>query len=175
MTLHRDKLVAPEIVVQLEELIDKGQYEEAINLCESAKNFVTNTVGVALIKANEGEEAMVAAAESQVVEENTKLTHKISWLNLIGNIGPMLGLFGTVVGMVTAFTEIANTSDQPSPKQLAGGIYTALITTVWGLIVAMPSLSAYFVFKNKIQRIGLELTAISGELIERCKPGVHAK
>lgn len=169
-TLQRDKLVSPEAIVQLEELIENGQYDEAINLCEGVRNFVTNVVGAALLKTNEGEEAMVSAAESQVVEENTKLMHKISWLNLIGNIAPMLGLFGTVAGMVSAFSEIANSAEQPSPKDLAAGIYMALITTIWGLIVAIPAISAYFVFKNKVQKIGLELSAVSGELIERCKP-----
>lgn len=170
VTIQRDKLVPPEIVVQLEEMIEQEQYEEALNICDATKNYVTSVVGAALARIQDGWEAMSTAAESAAEEENLKLTHKVSWLNLIGNVAPMMGLFGTVVGMVIAFTEIANSTEQPSPQQLAGGIYTALVTTVWGLIVAIPALSFFFVFKNKVQRLAFELSAVSGELIDRLKP-----
>jgi biopolymer transport protein ExbB len=170
VTIQRDKLVPPEIVVQLEEMIEQEQYEEALNICDATKNYVTSVVGAALARIQDGWEAMSVAAESAAEEENLKLTHKVGWLSLIGNVAPMMGLFGTVVGMVVAFTEIANSTEQPSPQQLAGGIYTALVTTVWGLIVAIPALSFYFVFKNKVQRLAFELSAVSGELIERLKP-----
>lgn len=174
MTLKREKLINPDVIVQLEEHIDKGEFEEALNLCEADKTYVTNIVGAGLMKTDNGVEGVMNAAESQVVEENTKLLHKISWLNLVGNIGPMLGLFGTVVGMVAAFSQIASSSEQPSPKDLAGGIFTALITTVWGLIIAVPALSAFFIFKNRLQRLGLEFTAIAGELLDKIKARINA-
>lgn len=170
IVLQRDKMVPPDIIVELEQLIDEEQYEEALNLCEASRNYVTNVVGAALSHIGEGNDSMVSAMENSIDEQNIKLSHKVSWLSLCGNLGPMMGLFGTVMGMVEAFTKIATASSSPSPVDLAGGIYTALVTTVWGLLVAMPALSAFFIFKNKIQRISFELASVSAELVERMKP-----
>ncbi len=170
VTVQRDKLVPPEIVVELETLLDEEQYEEAINLCEASKNYITNIVGSAISRVGEGYDSMAGAAESATEEENLKLIQKISWLGLIGNVAPMLGLFGTVLGMVLAFGKIAGASTQPTPAELAGGIYTALITTVWGLVAAIPALTLFFVFKMKVQRLSFELSAVAMEIIERFKP-----
>lgn len=175
MTLQRDKMVPPDIIVELEQLLDEEQYEEALSLCESQRNYLTNTLGAALTRAADGQEAMVSAMESACSEEDMKMAHKISWLSLCGNMGPMMGLYGTVMGMVDAFTVIATSSSQPTPAEMAGGIYTALVTTVWGLMVAMPALAAYFLLKNKIQKLSFELASVSAELVDRCKPGGAAK
>jgi biopolymer transport protein ExbB len=173
VTLNRDKLAPPQVIVELEQLIDEEQYEEALNLCEATPNYVTNVVGAALARVGEGMDPMVNSMESAIDEQNLKLAQKISWLSLCGNLGPMMGLYGTVVGMVDAFTQIATATSTPSPAQLASGIYTALVTTVWGLLVAMPALSAFFIFKNKIQKVCFELAAVAAELVERTKPAMQ--
>ncbi|MHC4606519.1 MAG: MotA/TolQ/ExbB proton channel family protein [Planctomycetota bacterium] len=170
VTIQRDKLVPPEIVVELETLLDEEQYEEAINLCEATKNYITNIVGAAIARVGEGYEAMEMAAETATDEENLKLMHKIQWLNLFGNVAPMMGLLGTVTGMTTAFGSIAGSAGTVSPQELAGGIFTALVTTVWGLIVAIPSLAFYFIFRLKVQRLAFELSGVALEIVERFKP-----
>lgn len=174
VTIRRDKVAPPHLIVELEQLLDEEQYEEALNLCETQRTFITNVMGAALARVGEDYSKIVTAAENAAAEEGLKLQHKISWINLLANTGPMCGLFGTVQGMVSAFTEIA-TSASVTPQQLAGGIYTALVTTVWGLIVAIPALSAYFIFKNKVQALCLELGGISAELIERLEPAAGKK
>jgi biopolymer transport protein ExbB len=168
--MNRDKLAPPEVVVQIDEMIEQQQYEEALNICDATRNYITAIVGASLAKMQDGADAMGDAAAGAQEEQNILLSHKIGWLQLLSNIGPMMGLFGTVVGMVQAFTEIATSTESPSPQQLASGIFTALITTVWGLIVAMPSLSAYFIFKNKLQRLTVEMGNMAAEMIERLKP-----
>lgn len=170
VTIQRDKLVPPEIVVELETLLDEEQYEEALQLCESSKNYLTNIVGAAIARVGEGYDSMVSAAEGATEEENLKLSQKISWLSLFGNLGPMLGLFGTVVGMVLTFQVIAESTGSPSPGELAGGIFSALVTTVWGLLVSMPALSFFFIFKMKVQKLTFELSGVALEIIERFKP-----
>ncbi|HXG62184.1 MAG TPA: MotA/TolQ/ExbB proton channel family protein [Planctomycetota bacterium] len=170
VTIQRDKLVPPEVVVELETLLDEEQYEEAINLCEATKNYITNIVGAAIARVGEGYDAMVAAAEAATDEQNLKLQHKISWLPLLGNIGPLMGLFGTVTGMVMAFTQIAMSTGTPSPQELAQGIFTALVTTVWGLIVAMPATFFSYLFKVKVQKLSFELSGVAMEIVERFKP-----
>lgn len=170
VTIQRDKLVPPEIVVELETLLDEEQYEEAMNLCEATKNYITNIVGAAISKVGDGYEAMVGAAEGATDEQNLKLQQKISWLPLLSAIGPLMGLFGTVTGMVSAFTVIAMSSGTPSPQDLAKGIFTALVTTVWGLLVAMPATFFAFIFKMKVQKLSFELSGVAMEIVERFKP-----
>ncbi len=170
VNINRDKMVPPEIVVELETLLDEEQYEEAINLCEATKNYLTNIVGAAIAKVGDGYEAMVDAAGAATDEQNMKLQHKLTWLPLLGNIGPLMGLFGTVTGMVMAFTQIAMSTGSPSPQDLALGIFTALVTTVWGLLVAMPATFFTFIFRVRIQKLSFELSGVAMEIVERFKP-----
>lgn len=168
VTLRRDKIVPPDVIVEMEQLIEEEQYEEAVNLCETTRNYITNVVGAALAKMGEGFESMAAALEAELELENLKLLQKISWLNLLASVGPLLGLFGTVFGMVGVFMEMSS-RPQVTPPDMAGGIYTALVTTVWGLIVAIPSLSGYFWFRNRVQRMTFELSSIAAELLDQVK------
>lgn len=168
VTLKRDKFAPPEILVELETLLEEEQYEEAIALCESSKNYMTTCLGASLAKLGEGHEKMVESAMAAMDEENLKLMQKIGYESLIGNVAPMMGLFGTVQGMIDAFITIA-TKSQPSPAELATGIYVALVTTFQGLMVAIPALAFLFYFKNKAQRITFELGGVILEFVERFK------
>ena len=170
VTLQRDRLVPPAVVVELETLLDEEQQAQALRLCDGSKNYVTAIVGAALARAKDGREAMLDAAAAATDEQNLKLQHKISWLPLFGSIGPLMGLFGTVVGMVMAFTQIAQSSGTPSPQDLAKGIFTALVTTVWGLLVAMPATFFSYVFKMRVQRLSFELSGVALEIVGGLKP-----
>ncbi|MBI4712246.1 MAG: MotA/TolQ/ExbB proton channel family protein [Planctomycetes bacterium] len=168
VNIKRVKLCPPEIVAELEALVDEGQYEEAVSLCNANPNFFTNIIGAALSKVNEGYDSMVAAMEETGEEEASKLNQKISYISLIGNIAPMLGLTGTVTGMIKAFG-IIKISKAPTPGQLAQGVEEALVTTAEGLFVAMPMLTAYFLFKNKVTMYILEIGMICGEFVDKFK------
>jgi biopolymer transport protein ExbB len=100
-------------------------------------------------------------------EETMKLEHQIGYLALIGNIAPMIGLFGTVVGMIASFQVIAAGGATPSPQKLAEGIATALFTTMIGLSIAIPSLAIYDIIKNRLARFILEIGIISDNYIGR--------
>ncbi len=110
--------------------------------------------------------------EEVAEEETIKLHQKIGWLSLIGNIAPMMGLFGTVLGMIGAFNEITRLGANVTPKDLSQGISTALITTLFGLFVAMPALFFFFMYRNKVIKVSLEITAIAADLVERFRPQV---
>jgi biopolymer transport protein ExbB len=166
--IKRDKLCPPHIVVEIERLIEEGQYDEAVALCEGTRCYLTNVVGAAVARSVEGPDAMTAGMEEALDLENLKLMHKISYLSLLGNLGPMLGLTGTVTGMIGAFTVIERLAT-PSPAQLARGIYEALVTTAEGLFLAIPILTCYFILKNVVQKLSLELGGVCGELVDRLK------
>ena len=167
VNVKRDKIVPPQLVDEIEALFENEEYQEALELCESEPNFLTNVLSAGLPKMNAGFETMKTAMEDVAEEEAIKLQQKISYLSLIGNLAPMMGLFGTVTGMIKAFNTIAALGSAVSPSDLAGGISQALVTTFLGLFVAIPSMIAYFMFRNRVVRITLEIGAVAEELVER--------
>ena len=76
-------------------------------------------------------------------EQAMVLFRRIEWINIIGNVSPMVGLFGTVLGIIKMFNSLALAGGQPHPSQLAGGISVALVTTFWGLLIAIPALTIH--------------------------------
>jgi len=172
VTIRRDKIVPPELIDEIEALFEEEEYQEALELCENEPNFLTNILSAGLPKINAGFEAMEKSMEEVAEEETIKLHQKIGWLSLIGNIAPMMGLFGTVLGMIGAFNEITRLGANVTPKDMSGGISTALITTLFGLFVAMPALFFFFMYRNKVIKVSLEITAIAADLVERFRPQV---
>ena len=169
MNVTRDKLAPPEMIDELQSLLDGNEVQAAYDLCDQNPNYLTNVVGAALPKLSSGYESMEQAAADVGEEEAIKLHAKISWLSLIGNISPMCGLLGTVMGMLKAFGVIERETS-PSPAKLAGGIKEALITTMLGLVVAIPMMIGFFFFRNRVVRIILEISAISEDLLDRFRP-----
>lgn len=114
-----------------------------------------------LLQSGAGQEASRAAIEGAVEERATKLLRKIEYLNVIGNISPMIGLLGTVYGMIQAFSTI-RTSEGAMPKadELAGDIAVAMVTTFWGILIAIIALSAFALFRNRINTYATEVVKI---------------
>jgi biopolymer transport protein ExbB len=104
-----------------------------------------------------------AAAEEAGEEQTGRLYRKTEVLNVIGAISPMLGLTGTVLGMIKSFNVIAATGGTARPDQLAGGISEALITTLMGLLVAIPTMVFFSYFRNRID----SLVAEAGKRVEQ--------
>ena len=97
-----------------------------------------------------------------------RLEHRLSYLALIGTLCPMIGLLGTVSGMIDSFKLIANTATgAPDPQLLAKGISTALFTTFVGLALAIPALAAYNLLRNRVARLVLEVGIVSEGLMSR--------
>ena len=93
---------------------------------------------------------MDRAVEDTLAEQAARLFRKIEYLSVIGNIAPMVGLLGTVTGMIFAFQQVAATQGAAGAADLAEGIYQALVTTVCGLLVAIPSLGAFAIIRNRV-------------------------
>lgn len=170
VNLRRDKLIPPHAISELEQLFEQEQYEQAMELCEAEDSFFTRILGAGLAKLGAGYDRMVEAVQEAGEEELTAVNHKIGYLALIGTIAPMLGLLGTVIGMIESFAKIASMGGAANPVDLAAGISKALVTTFEGLIVAIPVMSAYNFFKNRATRIMLETGMIIGDLMDRFRP-----
>jgi biopolymer transport protein ExbB len=101
--------------------------------------------------------AVEKALEDSLSEQAARLYRKLEYLSLIGNLAPMLGLLGTVAGMIVAFREVALSQGTAGAGQLASGIYSALVTTVAGLLIAIPALGAFAIFRNRIDELVSEM------------------
>jgi len=167
VSLRREKLIPPYILSELENLFDEEEYEEAMDLCDQEDSMLCRVVGAGLAKIGGGYAQMKEAIEEVSEEEATNLTQKISYLALISGIAPMLGLLGTVAGMIEAFDKIAVMKGATNPSDLADSISKALITTFLGLVVAIPTTAGYMFFRNKVMKLSQEASAITGELIDR--------
>lgn len=170
MALRRDNLAPPNIVDEIEALFEAGEYQEAIELCEDDPCYFTNIVAAGLPKLNASFEAMEKSIEEMIEEETVKLHTSLSWLSLIAGVAPMLGLMGTVNGMIGAFDTIAASKGQATPDKLAGDISGALITTLLGLVVAVPVTAAFVFLRNRVVTYSLEISAVVEDLFERFRP-----
>ena len=167
VSLRREKLIPPYLLSELENLFDEEEFEEAMDLCDQEDSMLCRVVGAGLAKIGGGYAHMKEAIDEVSEEEATNLTQKISYLSLVSGIAPMLGLLGTVQGMIRAFDKIAVMKGALNPSDLAEAISMALITTFLGLLVAIPTTAGYMFFRNKVMKLSQEASAITGELIDR--------
>ncbi|MDF1837415.1 MAG: MotA/TolQ/ExbB proton channel family protein [Planctomycetota bacterium] len=163
-SLKRDKLAPPDQIDEIQALFDEGQYQEAMNLCEEEPNYFTRVCAAGISKIGHDFEVIEKSLEEMGDEESIKLHQKIGWLSLISNIAPMMGL-------VAAFKKIASSGGQASPAELAAGISVALLTTMFGLIVAIPTTAVFAFLRNRMIRTIIETGAIVEDLFERFRPG----
>lgn len=163
--------IMPEMLhMQVRDMFDGKQYRDVIEVTAEDPSFLGYVIHAALSEAPHGYPAMERAMEEAAEERTTKLLRHIEWLNLLGNIGPMLGLMGTVWGMIMAFFDIVKAGGMPNPGALAGSIGTALVTTLLGLIVAIPAMAVYGIMRNKIDSLASEAIMASQELISTFRP-----
>jgi biopolymer transport protein ExbB len=167
INIKREKLAPPELVDELEALFDEENFQEAIELCEAEKGFLTNACAAGLTKLGHSFDTINEAWKEMAEEETVKLHQKVGWLSLIAATSPMLGLLGTVGGMFDTFGVIAEKKGSVNPSDLAGGIKFALVTTIFGLIVAIPVSAFFFFFRNRAINASLEIGAILADLFER--------
>ena len=172
ITMIRRSTILPEILRgQIQELFEAKGYRDAIELTGEDPSFLSYVVHAGLTEASHGYPAMERAMEEASEERTTKLLRGIEWLSLIGNIGPMLGLLGTVWGMINVFFTIVSEGGMPNPAALAGGVGVALVTTMLGLGVAIPALAAYAILRNRIDALTSEAMVACQDLISTFRPG----
>ena len=167
MNIKREKLAPPDLIDELEALFDEENFQEAAELCEQETNYLTKCVGAGLSKLGHHFDTIQGTIREMETEESVKLFQKIGWLSLLSAISPMMGLFGTVSGMFITFGTIADAGGSVSPALLAEGIKMALITTMLGLVVAIPVGVCFFVLRGRVVRMSTEVNAIAEDLFER--------
>lgn len=167
LAVRKDSFVPADLVQGVDASLNDSNLQAAVELVRADDSFVGQVVSAGLRKLQAGKAEAVEAMQVVGEDEAMKLEHKVGYLALIGNIAPMVGLLGTVDGMVISFAEIASSETTPKPSKLAGGIQTALYTTLVGLVIAIPAIIACNLLRNRIQRLIAEAGSESETMIEK--------
>lgn len=165
----RASIAPPDLVEAFEAHLNAKQFSEAYELANSDDSFLGKVLAAGLGKLSSGGDYPRAIEAMQEVgeEENMKLDHRLSYMALIGTIAPMIGLLGTVQGMIASFDVIAFSPTTPKPSELAEGIATALFTTLVGLVIAIPAIAAYNILRNRVAELVLQAGILSEGLMSR--------
>jgi biopolymer transport protein ExbB len=153
MTLRKGEVMPQGLADEVRQFLAQGRLPDADAACRKRPSPLAFVLISGMSEIDFGWQAMEKAMEDAVTEQAAKLYRKIEYLSVIGNLAPMCGLLGTVTGMIIAFQQVAITQGTAGAAQLAEGIYSALVTTVAGLIVAIPSLGAFAVFRNRVDQL----------------------
>ena len=167
--LRQGVLVPAAAEKQIETLFNEKKLKEAMEYCEKNDSMLTRIITAGLSEIRAGYSEMQSAMQEVGEEESIRLHQQVGYLSLIAAIAPMLGLLGTVLGMIGAFNEIAQSQGLAKPADLAYNIQKALVTTCMGLIVAVPTLTAFAFLRNRVVRLVLEAGVVSSELTNRFK------
>ena len=167
---RRVTVLPDELVKSIRKCIKKKQFQAAIDLASKDNSYLGRILVAAFLEAKFGFPAMMRALEQTADERATARLRRIELLNVFGQVSPMIGLFGTVYGMILAFGAIVASDGSADPVALAGGIGTALTTTFWGLVVAIPALAGYAILRNKIDEITVEATIAGEEIVNNFRP-----
>jgi biopolymer transport protein ExbB len=165
--LRRDAVCPPHLAAAFEAQLNENKLQEAFDLAKSDDSMLGQMLAAGMQNIQHGYDKAVQAMSQVGEDENLKLEHRLSFLSLVGTIAPMVGLLGTVDGMVLSFMEIASSDTQPKPSKLADGISMALITTLVGLVLAIPAVIAFNLLKNRLTRLVMETGQQAGSLMSR--------
>lgn len=167
LSARRENVCPQELVDGFEAKLNEKAYQDAYNLAKADESFLGQVLSAGLEKLQTGYAQSIEAMQEVGEEENMKLEHRLSYIALIGTISPMIGLFGTVHGMIDSFQTIAVAGTTPKASELANGISTALFTTLLGLAIAIPAIALYSILKNRISQLVLEVGILSERLMSR--------
>ncbi len=158
------QIMPPQLVQSVTESMNEGDVLKALQNCEDEPGPMANILMAGFSHVEEGYDVILESISTAADLEAEKIMQKITWLSVVGNLAPMLGLLGTVQGMIAAFGRLAGGA--PEFGLLALDISQALFTTAAGLAIAVPCVAGFYSFRNKANTIVLRMEALTMELIK---------
>jgi biopolymer transport protein ExbB len=162
-------LLPDQTIALMRDMIATRRFKDLLDFTETDPSFMSKALNPALKRAPIFSN-MKEAMETAIGEQTAEQFRRIEYLNIIGNLGPLLGLLGTVLGMIQAFSEMQASGGSASPAQLAGGISTALTHTFLGLALAVPCLAAFGVLRTMVDRLTVRGALICEDLLLMIRP-----
>jgi biopolymer transport protein ExbB len=167
VTIRSTKIAPVSLVEEVRTAMEQGDVMKALKSCEENPVPLSNILSAGFTNVEEGFEAIQDAVAVAADLEGEKLMQRVNYLNVVGNLAPMLGLLGTVQGMIFAFATLG-TAAEGAAKQaaLALNISQALFTTAAGLAIAVPAVAFFYFFRNKATTIILNMEGQTMDLIK---------
>lgn len=147
LTVRANKVMPPTLVTNVQTAMEQGDVMKALQHCEEEPCPVSNILSAGFSNVEEGFDTIQDAVSVAAAMEEERLMQRVNYLNVVGNLAPMLGLLGTVQGMIQAFAGLAN-AGAAGGGALALSISQALWTTAFGLFIAIPALAFFYYFRN---------------------------
>lgn len=166
IALRRASIDTREFMDTMRQVLRQNRIQEAVEICDETDAPVARIMRAGILKHNRGKDEIREAIEDAGHLEIPRLERYMSALATCANIAPLLGLLGTVAGMIKAFAQIKNKRGQVNPSDLAEGISNALLTTAFGLTVAIPILVVYNYLVSRVDNLVVEMEISSSELVE---------
>ena len=172
----RESAIVPlRSVAIMTEMAESGRWGELAGFLQRDDAMPARIVKAAMSRREQGKDAMRELAELTASEESSRWFRRVEMLNVIGNLGPLVGLAGTVWGMIIAFTTLGESGGQAGPTDLSMGISKALFHTLLGLCLAIPCLLAYGIYRGVIDRHCTRAMIVAAKVIEVCPAGEGAE
>lgn len=171
---YRTVAVVPRgLVREVQDLLDQKKYSESYHRLAADSSLLARVLAAGVRKLPAGLPHAQRAMELANEDATMEMEHRTTYLATVGTLGPMIGLVGTVYGMIMAFRVIALEGSSPQASQLAAGISTALFATLEGIAISIPAIYFYSMFRNRIARLSLEVAMAAEPLLEQFAPGVR--
>jgi biopolymer transport protein ExbB len=157
--------IPPGFVDEFTDTVNKRRFKEAFELSRNDTSSLARVLTAGMSRLQYGLEDAREAAANMLESIRTEKEQKNAYTAVIGTLGPLLGLVGTVYGMILAFMELAYSDSAPSPKALSDGISHALVITLLGVAVSVPAIFFNAFFRNRIVRISMDTGHIADDLL----------
>ena len=171
LVLRRARMDAGQFMLKLKSIYHHGDTSAVLSYCSQKDAPIANIVRRGILKHGQSETKVREAVENAGREEVYHLERHLSILASIGGVAPMLGFLGTVTGMIAAFQVIEQLSGIVNPSSLASGIWEALLTTAFGLIVGIPALVLYNYFVSRVRRLVQDMEVTTNEFLDMLEQG----
>jgi biopolymer transport protein ExbB len=173
--VFRRSVAIPEtLLAELNDHLANRRYTLAFGLLKDHPSFLGRVLAAGVRKLPNGMAAAQRAMELAGEQVTMEMEHRTSYLATVGTLGPMIGLVGTVYGMIMSFRVIATEGASPQAADLAAGISTSLFATLEGIALSVPAIAFYAHFRNRIARLSLEVAIVAEGLLEQFAAGVRA-
>lgn len=169
LNIQEKKIIPKTLVSLVREAIDEGSLKKAAQRCRDVPGPYSNILLAGFDNVEDGFDSAQEAVGIAADMESEKMLQRVNYLNVVGNLAPMLGLLGTVQGMILAFATLGTTSGAAKNALLAINISQALYTTAAGLVIAVPAIGAYFFFRNRAAKVILTMEGLTMDVMKSLK------
>jgi len=170
MTIRRATMAPPDEIEATRRLIEQRKFKECVEYVRKGKSMFGDVLTTGLRHGRRGFDAMHEAAEERATAWTSRLFRRVEYLHIIGNLSPLMGLLGTVLGMIEAFSAMQQAHGAYKPENLAGGISLALVNTFLGLAVAIIALGFFGVCRNRVDAQTVAAHAAALDILEYFRP-----